>query len=184
MLAKIKKLNFDTFNNISTDDLIAGDIYIVKYDDNTFNEYIIDDNKNKILITSRNAGEIYLDISKYTNDPLNNTLEKAINKIHNEIFCWSGDREGKAKFNKINNYKYKCLDNKHKNTLYFVTPCIPFTIDLNKIDAIVLSHGDYDHGNGLKYLNISRFKCIFHLIIQLNLILYIKKEPIKWILFN
>ena len=29
---------------------------------------------------------------------------------------------------------------------------------------------------GLKYLNISRFKCIFHLIIQLNLILYIKKE--------
>lgn len=25
---------------------------------------------------------------------------------------------------------------------------------LNDIDAIVLSHGDYDHGNGLKYLNI------------------------------
>ena len=27
-------------------------------------------------------------------------------------------------------------------------------IDLNKLDAIVLSHGDFDHGNGLKYLNV------------------------------
>ena len=26
-------------------------------------------------------------------------------------------------------------------------------IDLSKLDAIVLSHGDYDHGNGLKYLD-------------------------------
>ena len=135
MLAKIKKMNFDTFNNISTDNLIAGDIYIVKYDDNTFNEYIIDNNKNKILITSKNAGEIYLDTSKYTNDQPNNTLEKAVNKIHNEIFCWSGDREGKTKFNKINNYKYECLDVKDKNTVYFVTSCVAFTIDLNKIDG-------------------------------------------------
>jgi len=29
-----------------------------------------------------------------------------------------------------------------------------FNIDLNELDAIILSHGDYDHGNGLKYLNV------------------------------
>lgn len=27
-------------------------------------------------------------------------------------------------------------------------------LDLNKLDAIVMSHGDYDHGNGFKYLNV------------------------------
>lgn len=27
-------------------------------------------------------------------------------------------------------------------------------INLNELDAIILSHGDYDHGNGLKYLNV------------------------------
>lgn len=27
-------------------------------------------------------------------------------------------------------------------------------VNLNELDAIVLSHGDYDHGNGLKYINI------------------------------
>lgn len=27
-------------------------------------------------------------------------------------------------------------------------------INLNELDAIILSHGDYDHGNGLKFLNV------------------------------
>ena len=34
-------------------------------------------------------------------------------------------------------------------------------IDLNNLDAIILSHGDYDHGNGLKYLN-TKTKLICH----------------------
>ena len=59
-MAKIRKVNFTTFNSIQNSNLIAGDIYIVKNDNNTFDEYIIDNNKNKILITSKNASEIYL----------------------------------------------------------------------------------------------------------------------------
>jgi len=35
----------------------------------------------------------------------------------------------------------------------FIKNAEKLKIDLNKLDAIVLSHGDYDHGNGLKYLN-------------------------------
>ena len=116
-------------------DLIAGDIYIVKNDDNTFDEYIIDNNKNKILITSKNASEIYLDTSKYNDDLAENTLDKASNKIHNEIFCWSGDREGKARFCKLDNFVYKKLETKNRNTLYFTTPCITFSIDLNNING-------------------------------------------------
>lgn len=35
----------------------------------------------------------------------------------------------------------------------FIKNAKKLNIDINKLDAIVLSHGDYDHGNGLKYLN-------------------------------
>ena len=109
-MAKIRKVNFTTFNSIQNSDLIAGDIYIVKNDNNTFDEYIIDNDKNKILITSKNASEIYLDTSKYNDNYAENTLDKASDKIHNEIFCWSGDREGKAKFCKLDNFVYKKLE--------------------------------------------------------------------------
>ncbi len=34
-------------------------------------------------------------------------------------------------------------------------------INLDNLDAIVLSHGDYDYGNGLKYLD-SKTKLICH----------------------
>ena len=134
-MAKIRKVNFTTFNSIQNSNLIAGDIYIVKNDNNTFDEYIIDNNKNKILITSKNASEIYLDTSKYNDDLAENTLDKASNKIHNEIFCWSGDREGKARFCKLDNFVYKKLETKNRNTLYFTTPCITFSIDLNNING-------------------------------------------------
>lgn len=43
----------------------------------------------------------------------------------------------------------------------FIKNAKKLNIDLNKIDAIVLSHGDYDHGNGLKYLN-TKTKLICH----------------------
>ena len=43
----------------------------------------------------------------------------------------------------------------------FIKNAERMNIDLNKIDAIVLSHGDYDHGNGLKYLN-TKTKLICH----------------------
>lgn len=33
-------------------------------------------------------------------------------------------------------------------------------IDLNELDAIVLSHGHHDHGNGLKYLNLNMKKAL------------------------
>ena len=35
----------------------------------------------------------------------------------------------------------------------FIQNAQKLNIDLSKLDAIVLSHGDYDHGNGLKYLD-------------------------------
>jgi len=35
----------------------------------------------------------------------------------------------------------------------FIKNAQKLNIDLSKLDAIVLSHGDYDHGNGLKYLD-------------------------------
>ena len=34
----------------------------------------------------------------------------------------------------------------------FLKNAFKLSVDLKKLDAIVLSHGDYDHGNGLKYL--------------------------------
>ena len=36
-------------------------------------------------------------------------------------------------------------------TNIFMKNAKKLNIDLDEIDAIVLSHGDYDHGNGLKY---------------------------------
>lgn len=36
----------------------------------------------------------------------------------------------------------------------FIENAKKLNIDLGKIDAIALSHGDYDHGNGLKYLDV------------------------------
>ncbi len=36
----------------------------------------------------------------------------------------------------------------------FIRNAEKLNVDLSDIDAIVLSHGDYDHGNGLKYLNV------------------------------
>lgn len=36
----------------------------------------------------------------------------------------------------------------------FLRNAIKLGINLNEIDAIILSHGDYDHGNGLKYFNV------------------------------
>ena len=38
-------------------------------------------------------------------------------------------------------------------TNIFMKNAKKLNIDLDEIDAIVLSHGDYDHGNGLKYFN-------------------------------
>ena len=37
----------------------------------------------------------------------------------------------------------------------FIENARKLNIDVTKLDAIVLSHGDYDHGNGLKYLNVN-----------------------------
>ncbi len=43
----------------------------------------------------------------------------------------------------------------------FIENAKKLNINLDKLDAIVLSHGDYDHGNGLKYLN-TKTKLICH----------------------
>lgn len=43
----------------------------------------------------------------------------------------------------------------------FIKNARKLDIDLNKIDDIILSHGDYDHGNGLKYLS-AKAKLICH----------------------
>ena len=37
----------------------------------------------------------------------------------------------------------------------FIENAKKLNVDLTKLDAIVLSHGDYDHGNGLKYLDVN-----------------------------
>lgn len=34
-------------------------------------------------------------------------------------------------------------------------------LDMEKIDAVVLSHGDYDHANGLKYLKLKNKVCVY-----------------------
>lgn len=38
--------------------------------------------------------------------------------------------------------------------IYLFKNAKKLNIDLTKLNAIVLSHGDYDHGNGLKYLDV------------------------------
>ncbi len=72
-----------------------------------------------------------------------------------------------------NNFKYEhgislFIEYKGKRVLFdcgqtdiFIENARKLNIDLEKLDAIVLSHGDYDHGNGLKYLN-TKTKLICH----------------------
>lgn len=72
----------------------------------------------------------------------------------------------------------KKLENEHGLSLYieyddkkilfdvgqtdiFLKNAVKLDIDLNNLDAIILSHGDYDHGNGLKYLNV-KTKLVCH----------------------
>ncbi len=43
----------------------------------------------------------------------------------------------------------------------FLNNAMKLGINLDDLDAIVLSHGDYDHGNGLKYLN-AKTKLVCH----------------------
>lgn len=38
----------------------------------------------------------------------------------------------------------------------FIKNAKKLDIDLEKLDVIVLSHGDYDHGNGLKYIDMKK----------------------------
>lgn len=44
----------------------------------------------------------------------------------------------------------------------FIKNAKKLDIDLSKTDYIVLSHGHYDHGNGLKFLNIEKKPLICH----------------------
>ncbi len=43
----------------------------------------------------------------------------------------------------------------------FIRNAKKLDVDLDELDAIILSHGDYDHGNGLKYLS-KKVKLICH----------------------
>lgn len=70
--------------------------------------------------------------------------------------------------NRCDNSNYKCehgislyIEHDGKKVLFdagqtdiFIENARLLNIDLTKLDAIVLSHGDYDHGNGLKFLDI------------------------------
>ena len=70
--------------------------------------------------------------------------------------------------NRCNNNDFLCehglslfieVDNKRilfdtGQTDIFIKNASKMNIDLDNINYIVLSHGDYDHGNGLKYLDI------------------------------
>lgn len=45
------------------------------------------------------------------------------------------------------------------STDVFLNNAQKLNIDLNKVDLVVLSHGHWDHGNGLKYLNYKKLLC-------------------------
>lgn len=133
-MAKIERISSVSFQNLTEDLLIPGDIYIVKEEDQ-YSEYIIGNNKNKILINSKQGSEIYFDTRRFIKDPESNNLINISDYIHNNIFVWSGDRSGKVKINKLNNFSYKRIQSKDRNTLYFTTPCISFSINLSLIDG-------------------------------------------------
>ena len=77
--------------------------------------------------------------------------------------------------NRCNNNEFECehgisiyIEYNGKKLLFdagqtdiFMRNAKRLNIDLDNLDAIVLSHGDYDHGNGLKYFN-KRAKLILH----------------------
>lgn len=133
-MAKIERISSVSFENLTEDLLIPGDIYIVKEEDQ-YSEYIIGNNKNKILINSKQGSEIYFDTRRFIKDPESNNLINISDYIHNNIFVWSGDRSGKVRINKLNNFSYRKIKSKDRNTLYFTTPCISFSINLGLIDG-------------------------------------------------
>lgn len=47
-------------------------------------------------------------------------------------------------------------------TSVFLNNAEKMNIDLNEIDFIAISHGDYDHANGLKYLNVDKKDLYMH----------------------
>lgn len=55
----------------------------------------------------------------------------------------------------IEHNEFKFLFDAGQTDLFIQNACLLGVI-LNDIDFIVLSHGDYDHGNGLKYLDIGK----------------------------
>lgn len=71
--------------------------------------------------------------------------------------------------NRCDNENFKCehgisllIEYNGKKVLFdagqtdiFIENAKKLNIDLTSLDAIVLSHGDYDHGNGLKYLDVN-----------------------------
>ena len=133
-MAKIERISSVNFENLTEDLLIPGDIYIVKEEDQ-YSEYIIGNDKDKILINSKQGSEIYFDTRRFIKDPNSNNLVNISDYIHNNIFVWSGDRSGKVKINKLNNFSYKKIEFKDRNTIYFTTPCISFSINLSLIDG-------------------------------------------------
>ncbi|MFC2151043.1 MBL fold metallo-hydrolase [Bacteroidota bacterium] len=49
------------------------------------------------------------------------------------------------------------FDTGHSNV--FLKNAQRFNIDIDKIEAVVLSHGHWDHGNGLRYINDKKLIC-------------------------
>ena len=79
-----------------------------------------------------------------------------------KIFILNDDRCSSGEFSHIHGFSawvdvdgYKFLFDAGQEDC-FMKNAARLGLDLDRIQCVVLSHGDYDHGNGLKFLNLKR----------------------------
>lgn len=82
-----------------------------------------------------------------------------ITLLHNELDEFVNLNSGFSLFIDIDNKKI-LLDTSHSDD--FITNAKKVGIDPNKVDYLILSHGHWDHTNGLKFLNNKNITIISH----------------------